>query len=323
MNLKDILHLKSDRKLKTIIFPESYDARVLGAARIILKEKSAKVVLINTGKDLSRHFKDSELLDIIDINFNEQFLDEYFALKKVKKPEISLDQCRQDLNDPLIFSCMLLKKDYANGVVAGSVYSTSAVLRASISVVGLAENNKTVSSFFLFHFPKNSVHKDKVLAYADSGVIPNPTVEQLSDIAIQTSRNYKKLTSITPRAAFLSFSTKGSAKDASLDKILNAYELTKKRDPKLICDAELQFDAAFVPSVAKRKNPKGTIKGNANVFIFPDLNAGNIAYKITERIGSAIATGPIIQGLAKPVMDLSRGCEVNDIVNMSYVISKM
>lgn len=322
MTLKNILHLKSGRKVKTIIFPESYDNRVIGAARVILKEKSAKVVLINTGKDLSKHFKDSELLDIIDISFNEQFLDEYFALRKAKRPEITIEQCKRDLSDPLIFSCMLLRNGYADGVIAGSVYSTTDVLRASISVVGLAENNKTVSSFFLFHFSKTSPHKDKILAYADSGVIPNPTAEQLSDIAIQTAKNYKKVISITPRVAFLSFSTKGSAKDASLDKILEAYELTKKREPKLICDAELQFDAAFVPNVAKRKNPKGAIKGDANVFIFPDLNAGNIAYKITERIGGAIATGPIVQGLAKPVMDLSRGCDVSDIVNMSYVISK-
>jgi phosphate acetyltransferase len=322
MTLKTILHLKSNRKLKTIIFPESYDERIIGAARVILKEKSAKVVLINTGKDLSKHFKDSELLDIIDINFNEQFLNEYFELKRKKKPEITEEQCRKELNDPLIFSCMLLRNGYADGVIAGSVYSTTDVLRASISIVGLAENNKTVSSFFLFHFPKTSPHKDKILAYADSGVIPTPNAEQLSDIAIQTAKNYKKLTSITSKVAFLSFSTKGSAKDESLDKILEAYQLTKKREPKLICDAELQFDAAYVPSVAKRKNPKGAIKGDANVFIFPDLNAGNIAYKITERIGGAIATGPIVQGLAKPVMDLSRGCEVNDIVNMSYVISK-
>jgi phosphate acetyltransferase len=322
MTLKTILHLKSNRKLKTIIFPESYDERIIGAARVILKEKSAKVVLINTGKDLSKHFKDSELLDIIDINFNEQFLNEYFELKRKKKPEITEEQCRKELNDPLIFSCMLLRNGYADGVIAGSVYSTTDVLRASISIVGLAENNKTVSSFFLFHFPKTSPHKDKILAYADSGVIPTPNAEQLSDIAIQTAKNYKKLTSITSKVAFLSFSTKGSAKDESLDKILEAYQLTKKREPKLICDAELQFDAAYVPSVAKRKNPKGAIKGDANVFIFPDLNAGNIAYKITERIGGAIATGPIVQGLAKPVMDLSRGCDVNDIVNMSYVISK-
>jgi phosphotransacetylase len=136
---------------------------------------------------------------------------------------------------------------------------------------------------------------------------------------MQTSANYKRLTGTRPRTAFLSFSTKGSAKDGSLDKIIEAYKLTKKRVPGLVCDGELQFDAAFVPAVALRKNPKGKIKGDANVFIFPDLNSGNIAYKITERIGGATATGPIVQGLAKPVMDLSRGCTAPDIVNMALI----
>lgn len=167
------------------------------------------------------------------------------------------------------------------------------------------------------------MHSSRIFAYADCGVIPEPTAAQLSDIAIQTSMNFKKLTGIKPKAAFLSFSTKGSAKHGSIDKVLEAYKMTKKRMPGLVTDGELQFDTAFVPEVAKRKNTTGRIKGDANVMIFPDLNSGNIAYKITERIGGATATGPIVQGLSKPVMDLSRGCNARDIVNMAIVASLM
>ncbi len=218
---------------------------------------------------------------------------------------------------------MLLRNNFADGIIAGSVYSTMDVIRNAISIIGLSKNNNIVSSFFLFTFPKNHVYKDKIFAYADCGVVPVPTAEQLSQIAIETSRNFKKLTGLKPRVAFLSFSTKGSAKDDSICKIINAYELTKKKSPGLICDGELQFDSAFIPAVAKRKNPDGKIKGDANVFIFPDLNSGNIAYKITERIGGAFATGPVLQGLAKPVMDLSRGCNANDIINMTKVITNL
>ena len=218
---------------------------------------------------------------------------------------------------------MLLKKNYADGLIAGCVYSTSSVLRNAISVIGTARNCNSVSSFFLFTFPEKHLHRKKIIAYADCGVIPDPDANQLSDIAISTSENFRKLTGIIPRVAFLSFSTKGSAKSDALNKITEAVKLTKKRKPKLIADGELQFDAAFNKDVAGRKDPDGIIKGEANVFIFPDLNSGNIAYKITERIGGASATGPVLQGLSKPVMDLSRGCSAEDIFNMSLIISNI
>lgn len=306
--------------IKTIIFPESYDDRILAAVKKILKNNIAKVILIskNNSEPLLKPHKD---LTVIDINFASQFLNEYHDRRIQKKPGQDISNSASELSDPLTFSCMLLKNNFADGIVAGSVYSTSDVLRNAISIIGLSKNNKTVSSFFLFTFPKKNIHRDKVFAYADCGVIPNPTSHQLSDIAIQTSLNFKKITRLHPKLAFLSFSTKGSAKDSSIDKILEAYEITRKKFPSLVCDAELQFDAAFVEDVAIRKNPKGKIKGDANVFIFPDLNSGNIAYKITERIGGANATGPIVQGLAKPVMDLSRGCIAEDIVNMTKVVS--
>lgn len=319
MNLFAKLESKAKKNLKTIILPESYDKRVIEASKIILKKGIARLILINTGKPVT--LQEHKLLEIIDINFSDQFVNEYAQIKRKRNPKFSNRHSETDIKDPLRFSCLLLKNNFADAVVAGSVYETSVVIKNAITLIGLPPKNKTVSSFFLFTFPKGHKFQSKIFAYADCGVLPNPDAKQLSDIAVQTSLNFKKLTGKIPRAAFLSFSTKSSARDDSLEKIIRAYKITKKRMPDLICDGELQFDAAFVPKVAKRKNPGGRISGDANVFIFPDLNAGNIAYKITERIGGAIATGPIVQGLARPVMDLSRGCTARDIVNMVTVAS--
>lgn len=313
------LEIAAKRKRKTIILPESYDPRVIEASKVILKKKLANLILIDTGKSIK--VPENVDLDLIDIEFSVQFADEYKKLRSKKIKGFTLADAEKELKDPLVFACMLLKNKYADAIVAGSVYSTGNVLRSAIQTVGLSDGNKTVSSFFLMSFPKGNKHYGKVFAYGDCGVLPNPTAEQLSDIAIQTSLNYKKLTGIKPKTAFLSFSTKGSAKDDSTEKVIKALHLTRRRMPGLVCDGEIQFDTAFVPEVARRKDPKGKLKGGANVFIFPDLNAGNIAYKITERIGGAVATGPIVQGLAQPVMDLSRGCSARDIVNMSIIAS--
>lgn len=318
MDLFKVLETKAKSKKKTIILPESFDKRVIDAQQTILKKGIAKIILIQTGKKLK--VKEHKDLDIIDIGFSKQFAPEYRKLIS-RKREITIDEAEKALSDPLLFACMLLKNDFADAVVAGSVYSTASVLRSAIQTIGLAKGNRTVSSFFLFHFPKRSEHHGRVFAYGDCGVLPDPNYRQLSDIAIQTSGNFKKLTGLTPRTAFLSFSTKGSAANHSTKKVLDAFKLTRRLEPGLLCDGELQFDTAFIPSVARRKDPKGALKGKANVFIFPDLNAGNIAYKITERIGGGIATGPIVQGMAKPVMDLSRGCSTGDIVNMATIAS--
>lgn len=313
------LEAAAKRKKKTIILPESNDPRVIEAAKIILRKKLAKLILIDSGKGIKLPEHDD--LDIIDIGFSEQFAGEYKDLKNKKDKGFTLADAEKALTDPLLFACMLLKDNYADAVVAGSVYSTGSVLRSAIQTVGLSKGNRTVSSFFLMNFPKGHKHFSRVVAYADCGVIPEPNAHQLSEIAIQTSKNFKKITGIKPKTAFLSFSTKGSAKHSSVNKVIEAYKITKSKLPGLVTDGELQFDTAFHPEVGSRKNPAGRIKGDANVFIFPDLNSGNIAYKITERIGGAIATGPIVQGLAQPVMDLSRGCSASDIVNMSIIAS--
>lgn len=313
------LEISAKRKKKTIVLPESYDPRVIEAAKLILKKNTANLIMIDTGKRIK--LRENKNLDIIDISFSKQFAEEYLKLRKNKEPRLTLNDAEKRLTDPLTFSCLLLKNKFADAVVAGSVYSTGNVLRTAIQTIGLSKGNKTVSSFFLMSFPKNHKLAGRTLAFADCGVLPDPSAEQLSDIAIQTSKNFFRLTGIKPKTAFLSFSTKGSSKDDSTGKVLKALKLTKKREPSLVCDGEMQFDTAFVPEVAHRKDPGGRLKGGANVFIFPDLNSGNIAYKITERIGGAIATGPIVQGLSQPVMDLSRGCSPQDIYNMCLIAS--
>ena len=322
MDLIKSLTTKSKKLKRNFIFPESSDERVIRAAKKILDKKIGSVTFITHDSE-SIKLKPNENLTIIDTRFSEQFLDEYSEIRNKNNQNLNKEELLIELSDPLTFGCMLLRNNFADGLIAGAVYSTSDVLRNAIRIVGLKKNNKTVSSFFLFHFPANHKFKNRLLAYADCGVIPFPTVEQLSDIAISTADNFKILTGQKPRVAFLSFSTKGSANHESLEVVNEAMKLTKRKAKELIVDGELQFDAAFVPDVAKRKNPYGLIKGDANVFIFPDLNSGNIAYKITERIGGAIATGPIIQGLAKPVMDLSRGCYEQDIFNMFAVASNL
>lgn len=314
--------ISNSKSLKTIIFPESYDKRILSAVKTILSDKTAKVILIRDLENNEPDIKSHKDLEIVSVENSEVFLKEYHEVKLKKDISRKLSVSERDLKDPLTYACMMLRNKMADGIIAGSNYPTSQVLKNAITLIGLKKNNKTVSSFFLMKFPEDHFLKDRILAYADCGVIPVPTAEQLSDIAIQTSENFNKLTGIKPKVAFLSFSTKGSAKDDSINRIFEAMILTKKKMPKLLIDGELQFDAAFISEVAKRKNPKGVIKGDANVFIFPDLNSGNIAYKITERIGRAIATGPILQGLSKPVMDLSRGCSTEDILDMTGVILK-
>lgn len=320
MDILKKIEISAKRKQKTIILPESYDPRVIDAAKKILKIKAAKLIMIDTGKDI--RIPENNSLDILDINFSKQFSAEYLKLRRKKEPQLTIKEAEGRLTDPLTFACMLLKNNYADAIVAGSIYSTGNVLRAGIQTVGLSKGNKTVSSFFLMSFPTGHKLAGRTFAFADCGVIPNPTAHQLCDIAIQTSKNYHKLTGIKPRTAFLSFSTKGSAKDLSTEKVLEALRLTRRREQGLICDGEIQFDTAFVPEVAARKDPDGKIKGNANVFIFPDLNSGNIAYKLVERVGGATATGPIVQGLAKPVMDLSRGCSAIDVYNMCLIASQ-
>lgn len=308
----DRLRKQATEKSRRILLAEHHDERVIDAARLIAERGLATPVLIECPADVpagvevlshnSEHFE----------QLKQQAVDAYCELRKASA--VTQQQAKEYLDNPVRLAAMLLRLGVVDGGVAGSVASTADVLRAGISCVGLAPGTKVVSSFFLMELLDK-----RVLTYADCAVIPSPDSSQLTEIALVSARSHEKLTAEEPRVALLSFSTLGSAEHESLEKIRDARLKVAEKAPHLKIDGELQFDAAFIPQVAERKAQNSQVAGQANVMVFPDLNAGNIAYKITERIGNAKAVGPLIQGLAKPWMDLSRGCSVEDIVDVAVI----
>ncbi|MGE5804481.1 MAG: phosphate acetyltransferase [Ignavibacteria bacterium] len=307
---------------KTIVLPESHDERVLQAAAILMKEKIVSVVTIgneekimNDSKRLNIDLNGLKIIDQEKSDKFDKFAETYYELRK--KKGITAEQAREAMKRDLFFGAMLVREGIVDGSVAGSTSSTADVLRAGIQCVGMPEGISTVSSFFLMAFPEKSY------TFSDCGVVPSPNAAQLADITISAAENHFKLTKEKPIVAMLSFSTKGSAEDESIDKVLEALQIVKNKTPDLMIDGELQFDAAVIESVGKRKAPGSPVAGKANVLIFPDLNSGNIAYKITQRWGKAEAIGPLVQGLKKPCHDLSRGCSAEDIVAAAAIAALM
>ncbi len=304
---------------KHIIFPEGKDERIINAAEYLVEKKICKVTLLGDAAEIHQ-LTDSKSLHIIDSNESLKYLDEltgrFWQRRKTKLADKK--EAKKLLKNPLNYAAALVEADYADGCIAGSVAPTSDVIRAAIQCIGAKENCTIVSSCFLM-----ALKDERALTYADCGVVPYPDAQQLADIAIESARTHALLTEEEPVVAMLSFSTKGSAKHPQIELIQKALRLAKAKAPNLKIDGELQFDAAFAREVAERKAPQSNIAGKANVFIFPNIDAGNIGYKITERLAGASATGPILQGLAKPMMDLSRGCKWQDIVNAACVAALM
>jgi len=307
---------------KTIVLVETNDIRVIEAASIVKNEDFANLILVGEEDNIKKLANDNNLnLDGIKIinpknsELTNILINKFYEIRKDKG--LSYEEAKNIIeNDYLYFGDMLVYMDYADGLVAGAVHSSSDVLRAALKTVKTAPNSKIVSSFFLMELENKNLGSNGIFIYSDCGMIQNPTSEELVNIAYSSNETFKNLVGDTPKIAFLSHSTNGSSKCSDVDKVKNAVNQFKESYPDIIADGELQLDAAIIPGVAKSKFPSSKIQGDANILIFPDLDAGNIAYKITERMANAKAYGPITQGIRKPINDLSRGCSSNDIVGV-------
>ena len=316
----------------TVVLPEGMDPRVVEAACACTDRKICKCIVLGTPEEIAaaeaKAGKELAARGIATIDYTkgdealEQAYFEAWNAKEAKKPAekqkpIDIETARKTLRTKRIyFGGMMVRLGRADGLVAGSIASTGDMLRAAFHTLGTEKGVKTASSCFIMDLQKPTPSGDGVLAFGDCAVIPDPTAEQLADIGLATAKTYRDLTGCEPRVAFLSYSTKGSAAGPLVEKVQKAVELARPRfaEAGIRMDGEMQFDAAIVPSVGSLKNPSGEIKGDANVFVFPDLQSGNIGYKIAQRIGGATAIGPNLQGLAKAMNDLSRGCSAEDIV---------
>ncbi len=319
MNFINEIRERAKNLNKKIVFPEGSQERVLKAAEFLSQNEILKCVLLGNEEEIKAAASENNLnlygLEIIDPSKSHQFEKYSEGYLNLRKEEaLTPEQSRETVGSPLFFAAMMVRTGECDGSVAGSVYTTSDVLRAAIQIIGMAEDISLVSSTF-----EMVLKEGKVLTYADCAVVPQPDSAQLADIAISSAKTHRELTGEEPRVALLSFSTQGSAKHQMVEKVQKALEIAKTKAPDLKIDGELQADAALEESIAKRKSPHSNVAGQANVLIFPDLNAGNIAYKLTERLADAQAIGPILQGLAKPASDLSRGCSWNDIVDVACI----
>lgn len=313
------------RKVKRrVVLPEGTEPRMIQAARKLISEGIAKVTLLGDETEIEKLAGQHGLMlsnvEVINPAHSPDFNGYVSDLVELRKHKgLTVEKATDFMNDGLFFGAMMVRHDQADASVAGAVNTTSNVLRAAIQVLGLAEGIKTISSSFLMTIPKFRDTHNKLFIFADCAVLPNPNAEQLASIAFSTAQTLTKLLGEEPRLAMLSFSTKGSAKHKDVDKVLEAIDILKRDHPELKVDGEFQLDAAIIPEIGRKKAPDSEIAGEANVLIFPDLDAGNIGYKLTERLANATATGPIIQGLSKPANDLSRGCSVDDIVDVSAI----
>lgn len=304
---------------KTIVLPETTDIRILKAAAMIQEQGFAQVVLVGdraametlgAGLDFSRAlFVNPETSDKFDAYANA-----FYEMRKAKG--VTPEQARETMKNPLYWGVMMVKLGEADGMVAGAINSTGNTLRPALQILKTAPGTKLVSAFFVMVVPHCAYGKDGAFIYADSGLVENPSAEELAEIAISSAATCETLLETQARVAMLSYSSYGSAKNPLVDKVVEATRIAREKAPHILLDGELQVDAAIIPEIAASKAAASPLKGMANVLVFPDLNSGNISYKLTQRLANAEAYGPITQGIARPVNDLSRGCSAEDIVGV-------
>ena len=317
----DDIKNKAKQSIKTIILTESEDKRVLEAAEKVKKEGFANVILIGNEEDAKKRAKANNIdisgIPVINPETSEkyeEYVNSFYELRKAKG--MTVDKAREMLKDNMYFGTMMVKMGDADGLVSGACHSTANTLRPALQILKTAPGTKLVSAFFLMVVPDCKYGENGIFIFGDSGLVENPTADELSEIAISSSKSFEQLTGKEAKVAMLSYSTYGSAQSELTEKVIEATKLLREKMPNLICDGELQLDAAIVPEINSSKAPGSPLKGEANTLIFPNLDAGNIGYKLVQRLAKAEAYGPLCQGIAKPVNDLSRGCNSDDIVGV-------
>ncbi len=312
---------RAKQEIKTIVLPEATDIRILKAAQIVNKEKYAKVVLIGNTEEIEKLIKENglelgetQIIDPVKSEETSEYAKELYELRKAKG--MTEEQAQKLILEPIYYGMMMVKQNDADGLVSGAAHSTADTLRPALQILKTAPGTKLVSAFFVMVVPNCEYGANGTFIFADSGLNEEPDADKLSEIAISSSKSFKQLVGEEPKVAMLSYSTYGSAHSASTEKVVEATRLAKEKAPELLIDGELQLDAAIIPEVAEFKAKGSPLKGQANVLVFPDLGAGNIGYKLTQRLAKAEAYGPLCQGIARPVNDLSRGCSSEDVAGV-------
>ena len=319
MGFIETMFAKAQSDKKTIVLPESSDPRTIEACAKVLEKGFANIVLIGDPDQIKTvapqwDISGARIVNPATSENYEAYANALFEMRKAKG--MTLEQAQKTMLDPLYYGVMMVKMNEADGMVAGAINSTANTYRPALQILKTKPGTKLVSSFMIMAVPDCEFGTEGTFLFSDCGLMENPTADELSEIAISSARSFKTLTGIDPIVAMLSYSTYGSAKNPLVDKVVEATKLAKEKAPDLAIDGELQLDAAIVPSVGKSKAPTSPVAGQANCLIFPDLNAGNIGYKLVQRLAKAEAYGPISQGIARPVNDLSRGCFADDIVGV-------
>ncbi len=314
---------RAKQNIKTIILPEAEDKRVLEAASKVVLQGFAKIIILGDEKKIAQDCKNYhitlngvKIINPLTSEKREEYTKKLYELRKNKG--MTEQEAEKLLKEPIYFGMMMLKdeKSEADGLVSGAIHSTADTLRPALQILKTKPGTKLVSAFFVMCVPNCEYGESGTFIFGDSGLNQNPTAEELSEIAISSAKSFEQLVQKEPKVAMLSYSTYGSAKSELTEKVIQATKLVKEKNQQLLVDGELQVDSAIVPEIAASKAPGSELKGKANVLIFPDLNAGNIGYKLVQRLAKAEAYGPLCQGIAKPVNDLSRGCSADDIVGV-------